>query len=396
LCFHSLCRCDKGWFFIANENKTLKACIATHDEQQNGVMYWQPSDTAKKWYLAEKAAENIRNLYVAITRAKHRVYLGMDLTDKNFDKYPIANLYNNYIKNNEIPPEVKPISIKKTTSVPEEKVTLSYGKFKRNLLQPKSIYSFSGLTKKQEISFDKSEKPNEIDYTDYFQFPKGSKSGTMQHEILENLDFSATLETITKEVSRQLEKYDFDKNWIQCLTQQIKQVLHTPLWRNGPSLAALENSIDEMEFMLPVGSISDNQISQWLSQHRKQPTQFKQDKLEGFLRGFIDLVFMHDNQYYIVDYKTNDLGSSFEDYTIDKLKDAIEHHFYDLQYLLYCVALIKFLQITVDGFDYQKHFGGIAYIFTRGVNGDEGQGIYTHKPQLSLLKEMIGAFDAEK
>jgi exodeoxyribonuclease V beta subunit len=59
------------------------------------------------------------------------------------------------------------------------------------------------------------------------------------------------------------------------------------------------------------------------------------------------------------------------------------------------VALVKYLQITLDGFDYQAHFGGVAYLFTRGINGNTGQGIYCNQPSQQLIEQMIGEFRGE-
>jgi exodeoxyribonuclease V beta subunit len=266
--------------------------------------------------------------------------------------------------------------------------------FKRRLEKPQSIYSFSALSKKQSISFEYSDEESmEIDFNNYFQFPKGSKSGTMQHEILENLAFNSEMPEIETEVEKQLHSNHYDSQWADCLSQQIHTILNTQLWQNGPQLSQLKNSIDEMEFMLSVGFIGNNTISQWLTQHRNKPTEFNQDDLSGFLTGFIDLIFESEGKFYVVDYKSNYLGLEYSDYTHDLLQDAIEHHYYDLQYLLYCVALIKYLKINVNGFDYKKHFGGVAYVFTRGINGEPGQGVYCNIPEQNLLEDMLGAFD---
>ena len=385
---------DKVTNKVSNENINLRACLAAHDQNNNGVIYWRHSKTAQASYTFEKQAENIRNLYVAITRAKHRVYLGIDSSVKNHEKLPITQLISN-INDKDSCATVVDRQVDNQDKSVETIMLAEPSIFKRNLLKPQSIYSFSALARKQTISFESiDEQEALLDYNNYFQFPKGSKSGTMQHEVLENLTFDANVEQISREVEKQLKRYDFDSKWSICLTQQIDKILNVQLWDNGCSLAQVKNSIDEMEFMLPAGSISNNKISQWLSKHRNTPTKFIQDNLSGYLTGFIDLVFEFENKYYVVDYKSNYLGAQFEDYTRDKLKDAIEHHYYDLQYLLYCVALVKFLQITVDKFDYEKNFGGIAYLFTRGVNGKTGQGIYSTQPDVNLINEMIGAFGA--
>ncbi len=381
----------------SNENINLRACLATHDDNGKGLMYWRHSKQAQKDFEFEKQAENMRNLYVAITRAKFRVYLGVDTSLNNYSSIPIASLVD----------QIKDRPNLCATIVPKEQsseydnpiksqpiVLLEPKTFQRNLLKPQSVYSFSALSKKQnteQSTFD--DEVVETDYSNYFQFPKGAVSGTMQHEIFENLDFTAGLPEVKQEVERQLNRYGFDENWLDCLAIQIHQIMNISLWQKGPKLSEIKHSIDEMEFMLPVPSIENHSIASWLSKHRKQQTSFNQDNLQGYLTGFIDLVFEYEDKFYVVDYKSNYLGDNIEDYSEDKLKEAIEHHYYDLQYLLYSVALVKYLSAKIEGFDYQQHFGGIAYIFTRGVNGETEQGVYNHLPDEELIYSMIGEFD---
>ena len=376
-----------------NDNINTRACRATHDEYNIAKIYWKHSKTAAANLELEKRAEITRNLYVAITRAKHRVYIGLDSKLNSFATLPITQLTKQIENNDKLCSKVE---IKKTTTILHEETTINLrhaNSFNRTLAKPQSIYSFSGLSKRQDIPFEIFEKNStEIDFSNFFQFPKGAKSGTMQHEIIENLDFNATIDEIQKEVDSQLKINNYDSKWSDCLSQQIHQIFNTRLWENGPKMSQITHSIDEMEFMLPVKSINISTISQWLAFHRNRPTEFVQDNLKGFLSGFIDLVFEFNDKYYVVDYKSNYLGENYSDYESQHLQEAIEHHYYDLQYLLYSVALIKYLQITLDGFDFKRHFGGVAYLFTRGINGKAGQGVYLNQPNQELIEKMIGEF----
>lgn len=386
---------DKVTDKIPNENINLRACMATHDDNNHGVLYWRHSKSAHANLASEKQAENMRNLYVAITRARHRVYLGLDTSVKGYEDLPINALINQ-VKNDENHCAfVIEKRIDEHLSAPSTIVLHKPKEFTRKLLKPQSIYSFSSLSRKQNIVHEiHDDDGHELDYDNYFHFPKGSRSGTMQHEILENITFNMDSAKISKEVEAMLNKYNFDLRWKNCLTEKVYSIVNTPLWKDGPRLSMVKNSIDEMEFMLPIGSINHAVIGLWLSEYRQADTPFDQDKLHGYLTGFIDLVFKFDDQYYVVDYKSNHLGYTYQDYCHNQLKQVIEHHYYDLQYLLYTVALVKYLRITVNGFDYDQHFGGVAYIFTRGVVLDkQGQGIYYDKPDKKLIDKMIEAFD---
>lgn len=380
---------------LPNETVNLRACLATHDDNNNGLLYWRHSKKALDSYTQEKRAQNVRNLYVAITRARHRVYLGVDTKVKGYDQLPIAQLLKQVEGQETLCATIIATESILLADTPEVVKLTKPREFQRQLNKPQVIYSFSGLSKKQDISHEVMEEhTGELDYSDYFQFPKGAKSGTMQHEVLENIDFDANRETINEEVKQQLISYQFDEKWQSCLTLQIEKIVNTALWQAGPMLSEINHTVDEMEFMLPVGSITNQTISQWLTKHRKTATLFNQEHLQGYLTGFIDLVFEFNNKFYVVDYKSNYLGKTIDDYTPDTIKKAIEHHYYDLQYLLYSVALVKYLTLKIDNFNYETHFGGVAYIFTRGINGEAGQGIYKARPDKELIDSMIGEFDA--
>ena len=373
----------------------LKSIVATHDKDNKGVIYWRQSDQAQESLAIEYSAEIVRTLYVAITRAKHRVYLGVDFEDKKFSETPIAKLYEKIANNEKLSAIVVPQETEIINHQQSESPVLSINKFNRMVNKPLSVYSFSSLSRKQEISYESlDETSDDGEFSNYFHFPRGAASGTMQHSILENINFTDDLEAISFEVEKQLKICQYNPQWKICLSQQMHTIVNTQLWKDGPRLSQVDNTLDEMEFLLPLASIKKKMIEQWLSQHRNQQVKFNQDDLQGFLTGFIDLIFEHNNKFYVVDYKSNTLGFSYEDYTTKDLKEAIEHHFYDLQYLLYCVALVKYLKVINPSFDYDEDFGGVAYLFTRGVNGVAGQGVYFTKPERRLIEEMEESFDA--
>ena len=102
------------------------------------------------------------------------------------------------------------------------------------------------------------------------------------------------------------------------------------------------------------------------------------------LKGFIDLVCCYHGRYFLLDYKSNYLGDHLHDYAPDKLAAAITKSRYDLQYSLYSLALHRYLRSRLPEYDYEQHFGGVAYWFLRGVN-DKGQGIHLDRlPQADI------------
>jgi len=105
------------------------------------------------------------------------------------------------------------------------------------------------------------------------------------------------------------------------------------------------------------------------------------------MKGFIDLVFRYQGKYYIADYKSNHLGNELNSYRPDQLAGAMAEHRYDMQYLIYTVALHRYLEKRIINYDYSRHFGGVYYLFLRGMNESEGpnSGIFTCKPPGPLI-----------
>jgi exodeoxyribonuclease V beta subunit len=116
---------------------------------------------------------------------------------------------------------------------------------------------------------------------------------------------------------------------------------------------------------------------------------------QGFMRGFIDLIFEHNGQYFLVDYKSNRLGNHLKDYAPDKLPLAMEEHQYFLQYHIYCVALHRYLEQRLQNYDYEKHFGGVFYLFLRGMHPDyPHNGIFYDKPDAHFIEQFSKLFSS--
>ena len=98
----------------------------------------------------------------------------------------------------------------------------------------------------------------------------------------------------------------------------------------------------------------------------------------GYLKGVIDLIFAHRGKYYLVDWKTNWLGSDIADYHLGNLAQAMHAHEYHLQATIYKEALKRYLRI-VDDRAFEACFGGVYYLFVRGLDRHCGSscGVYT-------------------
>jgi len=110
----------------------------------------------------------------------------------------------------------------------------------------------------------------------------------------------------------------------------------------------------------------------------------------GMITGIIDLVFEHNGRFYIADYKSNYLGSSLEDYAPARLRHAMLERRYDLQAMLYVLALHRYLRQRIPGYDYQRHMGGVYYLFLRGMRPQHGAryGVFHECPALDVVEQL--------
>jgi exodeoxyribonuclease V beta subunit len=177
----------------------------------------------------------------------------------------------------------------------------------------------------------------------------------------------------------------------------LKNVVTTPLLDSCPELVLhkieKEQRLSELEFYFCLDRISKQSIGELLTRHGVNERVVKRlefQEIEGFLKGFIDLVFEYDGQYYLVDWKSNFLGRRVEDYRSNVLTNVMIEESYILQYLLYTVALHQYLTVRMPEYQYEKDFGGVFYLFLRGMNPEygPGYGVYHDIPSADLVTEM--------
>uniref|UniRef100_UPI002B278C3E PD-(D/E)XK nuclease family protein n=1 Tax=Immundisolibacter sp. TaxID=1934948 RepID=UPI002B278C3E len=151
---------------------------------------------------------------------------------------------------------------------------------------------------------------------------------------------------------------------------------------------------DELEFYFPLARIEAATLNRLLEATTlaAEAAALRFDAVEGVLKGYIDLVFEHAGRFYLADYKSNWLGATAADYAPAALRAAMAEHRYDLQYLVYTVALHRYLRLRVPDYDYERHFGGVYYLFLRGMAPGQGDaGIYFDRPPASLVRALEAA-----
>ncbi|MBK4714920.1 MULTISPECIES: exodeoxyribonuclease V subunit beta [Tenebrionibacter/Tenebrionicola group] len=226
-------------------------------------------------------------------------------------------------------------------------------------------------------------------------FPRGASPGTFLHGLFEQLDFTRPIDAGW--LGEQLRLGGFDEAWQPVLCAWLSQVLAAPLNAHGVSLNQLsvKERLVELAFYLPIDAALSPQAIDALTHlydplsAQCPPLDFQ--RLRGMLKGFIDLVFCWQGRYYLLDYKSNWLGENGEAYTPQAMAKAMCEHRYDLQYQLYTLALHRYLRHRIPDYDYERHFGGVIYLFLRGIDeAAPAQGIFTTRP----APELVAGFDA--
>jgi exodeoxyribonuclease V beta subunit len=231
------------------------------------------------------------------------------------------------------------------------------------------------------------------DYRDIRCFPKGSRAGIFFHDVLEQLDFSLPADTGL--IDRKLREYGFDPGWGATVARTVDEIVRLTLTGDGSPMRLCEittqKRINEMEFYFPLNTTDPQRLRDGFrgclhgfdavaADSAMQRLSFS--RVRGFFKGYIDLVFEHGGRFYLVDWKSNFLGERLEDYRRENLTGAMLSHFYHLQYHLYTLAANRFLGRRVPDYRYEKDFGGVFYIFIRGVSAESEDrcGVFYDRP----------------
>ena len=344
------------------------------------------SDKHNPFYQEENVNEHNRLLYVAITRASCKLYL-----PTNYEAL-------------QIPADAKKINLEDIATNPvfrtkaevkDEKITEEFMNIDSNELERFFLLeSFSSLSAKKQ-NMEQLEPLFALDNDDYKEddevkeqagalytkLPGGTKTGNMMHKIFELLDFTVIADSdgsqkeqiITSLISQETEESKIIFNAITFYYPNlmpseiaiyaneaaniIYNTLNTPLLTSdGNSFCLCDipkgDRISEMNFYMAVPDNEDLQMT-----------------------GSLDLVFRYNGKYYFLDWKTN----SLENYA--KTAEYTNEH-YAMQYKIYLQALKKFLSVRLkDKFQFERDFGGIFYVYVRGVTPENPKlGVWFYKP----------------
>ena len=234
------------------------------------------------------------------------------------------------------------------------------------------------------------------------RFPRGPNPGTFLHGLLELAGregfaaLAADPARLRDQIARRCQLRGLTE-WIATLGDWLLELLSTPLTLGegaSVALAGLSTYQPELEFWFEARQVDVRRIDALVREHvlpgQPRPA-LSRDTLNGMFKGFIDLVFEHAGRYYVVDYKSNWLGGDDSAYTEEAMQAAVTEHRYDLQYVLYLLALHRQLQLRLPDYDYDRHIGGALYLFLRGSRAD-GQGIHHARPPRQLIEALDALF----
>jgi len=431
---------------IRSHGKTVMKAVLFHDPATKELT-WDlnpdPVPAHAQQATKEQLAENVRLLYVALTRARHRCYLvsapsakrkstalawlltgrSENLADPvdflNAQDASPADWKNRWLALAEkspagiavagLPPEPgKPWSPEKPVAT-----NLVAKACKRDIKSSWFLSSFTQLS--QQAHADMPDLPDH-DATDaeanpaaeneiaegIFALPAGARTGDCLHKILEQFDFvNSDKASTTALVKQQLDAFGLSTvPHVAAVSGMLERLRHAPLdFKNLKfTLARISRAqqLSEMEFHFPTGQLDAEKLLKLIRDPKASPAAKRAapPRSEGFLKGFIDLIFQFDGRFYIVDWKSNSLGNRAEDYDSAAMRREITERGYDLQYHIYTVALDKYLHTWLADYDYEKHFGGVRYIFLRGVTPEKPElGIFRDRPaaeKIARLSALLG------
>lgn len=411
--------CDKKDTVVVQQDSARQLFLRAPDEQ-----VWQQAER-------ERLAEDLRLLYVALTRSKHACWLGVAevgdglhsaalgyllgggqelehpqaltqwltpliSTETQVLSAPPANHDRYQVVQAQFTPECRQASAlaHKSWWISSYSRLSSQGPGADRIPDSLAAQVYSDDEAIQVEPADVSEQPTEGMHA----FPRGARHGTFLHDLLEQcLELGQSNPASRRALVETLCEQRGYTEQVDTLCQWLEVLLSTEFQLGDGhcfNLLQLEHWQTEMEFWFAAEQVDSLQLDQLVSRVILAPLPrppVNPLQLNGMFKGFIDLLFSVKGRYYVADYKSNHLGASSGAYTEQAMDAAVLKHRYDLQYVLYSLALHRLLRSRLPNYDYEQHFGGVVYLFLRGIEGPQ-QGVHYQRPPLELLDALDALF----
>lgn len=408
------------------------------DEQGRRTLIFEPSPEQVERAERERLAEDVRKLYVALTRARHAVWMTVgklrNASDNSAAAYVLGGEHGIADALRALAAEhseilvLTPEGLDRAVFEPQsDALVLGAARAaQRSAREPWWISSYSAMhvdeadarawraadTATEDVFLEAHREemdPDEVD-SDHLEglslhgFPRGSEAGTFLHSLLEwaaRQGFSkiaAEPAQLRDMVARRCALRGWEP-WIDFLCDWLLRCVQTRLEPDAMvcaplSLDALQASSPEMEFWLPVSRVDVQSLDSLVCRNTfaaASRPHLASMSLDGMFKGFMDLVLMHEGRYYVVDYKSNWLGPNNASYTQAAMRQAMLGARYDMQYILYVLALHRQLRARLADYDYDQHMGGALYLFLRGLDAPS-QGVFADRPSRSLIEALDRLF----
>ncbi len=374
---------------------------------RDGVEFISFSDEGRAAGSKEQEAELIRLAYVAFTRAKYRCYSAWGAVIDGRKKTPLTGspgwrLFSNAkaVLTDQTLFTVLPVAEppEPVLLIPQhEQTRLTPAIFNRRINAGLVIESASGLMQgsSAEDSPDR-DAVTAVEAADlrYAALPKGRRTGTLVHEVFEKIDFTnPDWHTTGRLLKQHLPALADEQPVRDALKNMVENALAAEL-PGGFSLNRIDMAqrLNELEFYYTISKESLPKFEQFIADYRRRrgegaPLRFgsSQPGEQGFMHGFIDMICRHKGRYYLFDWKT----TSSPDYSPAALERLMAAERYDVQYLLYSAALLKLLNRRLGACNYDAVFGGVCYLFVRGVAPGSTNGIFWVKPHKTEIEQLM-------
>ena len=419
--------------------RTFKNGALFHEEESRLVYDAGSENLDEHRALAEgeALAEELRLLYVALTRARYHMVIPWGRVN-GWERSAMARLLHAPESTNaqEAAIQIAPLTDREVAAhlhglegASNAAITISCGDaesvsplafqersqtlaparvFQGRLPEPRVVTSFSALASSgketREADYDawrQKKVEDEIPAEGIFAFPKGATAGTFMHTLFETLPFDADRNERESACHEMTARHGYDADlWNEAISGMVGEVLATPLHAFEVPFTLAEvpasHRLHEMEFTFPLKRLTPGALKEVLNRWGygalKGGELFMEglafSPVQGYLKGFIDLIFQVGEGFGIIDWKSNHLGNAPDRYHKEALAQAMGEHHYGLQYLLYTVALNRHLALKLGpAYDYDTHMAGAWYIFLRGVDGS-GKGVFFDRPEAGCIQEL--------
>lgn len=411
-------------------------------------LFLQISDEQLEMIERERLAEDLRLLYVALTRARHACWLGMaDIRHGNGKQSELEQSAIGYLLGGGAPLDssaalaqwLQPwVMAAECTLLPAPEpddrllaqlaggqVLPSWRERQRARgFEPWWIASYSALRlgetpaarfgdsapdipAAEKVADDDpqplSQPLRRGELPSLHRFPRGPQPGTFLHGLLELVGeegFAAAQQRpqwLRDQLARRCQLRGLT-GWIDTLQGWLQQLLVSALpLQDAPALqlCRLQRYQVELEFWFEACRVDVQAIDRLVQASElaglRRPA-LQADRLNGMFKGFIDLAFEHAGRWYVADWKSNWLGEDDSAYSQEAMAQAMAGHRYDLQYCLYLLALHRQLRLRLgEAYDYDQHVGGAVYVFLRGGDAP-GQGVFHARPPRALIEGLDALF----